>query len=273
MELPDYPRGQIAIETVRRASRQLSTDNVCSYREQRYKLEARGLTVSDDTISKFARGVTKPLDLDRLTSALWDFFAVEHHDELLAAYRAVMAETLVQRDPVTNALHQFWLPGTPFDHDRLDQIKGQYAAFVPFFLDKSRIQLMALECGVDDDPGKFRLRMHYRDDDGRDRDDEIEGSIIPCGENIIFVGQIVGQLTPYLFTLSNLPINHGLIERGEGATLVASRAARPSASPILVIRREELPEPQIYDPEQAADAIPEWRAVEKVMSRGYVAWQ
>jgi hypothetical protein len=273
MELPEFEHSETMIEAVRRTSRHLSASRLISYRRQQRRLTERGYSTSEDTISKFAAGLTRPVDLDSFAPALWAMLAEEHGSELQTILREVTAENLVRRDPVTNALHQFWLPGATFDHEKLAQLRGSYAAFAPFFLDPAAIQLMALDCGLDDDPGRFRLEMRYTDDSGRERRDRIEGVIIPCGENIMFIGEIVGQLTPYIFVLSSLPINNGLVERGEGTTLVASRAARPSASPLLIVRRDARPKPRVLESEGDQKSVPEWRAIEKVMARGYVSWQ
>ncbi len=274
MELPEFSETQAIIETLRRASKALSASSRMSYPDQARRVTERGYQCDHDKITKFASGKTnRPIGFETFAPALWALFADECKEELSAAYREVKAEYLVGRDPVTNALHQFWLPGATFDHERLAQLQGRYAAFAPFFLDPAAIQLMALDCGLNGDPGKFRLEMVYTDDSGRERADRIEGIIIPCGENVMFIGGIVGQLTPYIFVVSGLPVTDGLVERGEGTTLVASRAARPSASPLLIVRRGEKPEPRVLAGEADRKSVPEWRAVEKVMARGYVHWE
>lgn len=270
MKLPEFKPNEIMIEAVRRTSHDLSKQRRFAFHQQWKHVE---VGISEDSLSGFANGTRNPTNLDDVTRAMWALFSERFPATLYRHWKEVTGEALVGSDPVTNALHQFWLPGSTLDHTRLSQLKGHFAAFVPFFLNKRSIQLMALECGVADDPGQFNLEMRYTADDGKDRTDIIEGRIVPCAENLVFIGQIVGQLTPYIFSLSNLPIFDGKIERGEGATMVASRAARSSASPIICIRRDERPDPEVIAPEGASQAIPEWRLVERVMSRGYVDWQ
>lgn len=259
-------------EALRRASKQLSARKRMSYREQRAAI-ADVAAGSEDVVRDFATGKTQRYNDDRFLPALWDMIAVRHPNVLAETWQAVRIEQLIGSDSLTNALHDFFMPGMAMDRNRLSQLQGQYAAFAPFFLDERDVALMALECGVDGNPGAFTLAMHYQDRAKRDRRDRIEGRIIPAGENVVFVGQITGQQTPYIFTLSGFPVADGRIERSEGVVLVGSRGERPSGYPIVILCRDESAKPRVISADAAADEIPEWDAVAPVFARGNVRWK
>ncbi len=259
-------------EALRRASKQLSAKKRMSYREQQEAI-ADEVTVSPDVVNDFATGNTQRFNDDRFLPALWDMIAALHPITLAETWRAVRTEQLVGRDPVTNALHDFWLPGRALNRDRLTAIGGFYAAYIPFFYDPSKVMVMALDCGFEgDDPGRFRLGMAYRDDGGRDRKDIVEGAIIPYEENIMFVGGVAKKVAPYIFALTNFPITANVIEQGEGALLAAARATLPTASPILIWRQEELPTPRVISGAEA-ELLPERDIIGRVMARGNVGWR
>ncbi|AGH51405.1 hypothetical protein G432_18435 [Sphingomonas sp. MM-1] len=271
-EIPDYTDTAEMREALRRASKQLSARKRMSYREQREAI-ADVAAGSNDVVNDFAAGKTQRHNDDRFLPALWDMIAARHPAMLTETWRAVRIEQLIGSDSLTNALHDFFLPGMVLDRNRLAQLQGHYAAFAPFFLNEHDVALMALECGVDDNPGTFALEMHYRDRAKRDRRDRIEGRIIPAGENVLFVGQITGQQTPYIFTLSGFPIADGRIERSEGVVLVGSRGERASSYPIVILCRDEPAEPRVISADDAAERIPEWEAVAPVFAHGIVRWE
>ena len=259
-------------EALRRASKQLSAKKRMSYREQRDAI-AGVAAGSPDVVNDFAAGNTQRHNDERFLPALWDMIAARHPAVLAETWREVRIEQLIGRDQVTNALHDFWLPGRAFNHDRLTAIGGIYAAYIPFFYDTSEVMVMALDCSLGGrEPGRFTLDMSYRDDGGRDRQDRVEGAIIPYEENIMFVGGITGKVAPYIFALTNFPMSNNRIERGEGALLAAARATLPTASPILIQRQETLPQPRVIDRAEAL-ALPEGRLVGRVIARGNVGWQ
>lgn len=270
--LPEYTDTAEMREALRRASKQLSAKKRMSYREQQEAV-ADEVTVSPDVVNDFAAGNTQRFNDDRFLPALWGMIAGLHPITLAETWRAVRTERLVGRDPVTNALHDFWLPGRALNRDRLTAIGGFYAAYIPFFYDPSKVMVMALDCGFEgDDPGRFRLAMAYRDNGRRDREDFVEGAIIPYEENIMFVGGITEKVAPYIFALTNFPMTNNLIEQGEGALLAAARATLPTASPILIWRQKELPTPRVISGPEAA-ALPEGEVIEQVMARGNVGWR
>lgn len=271
-EIPDYKDTADMREALRRASKQLSATKRMSYREQREAI-AGVAAGSNDVVNDFAAGNTQRHNDERFLPALWDMIAARHPDVLAETWRAVRIEQLIGCDPVTNALHDFFMPGMTMDRNRLAQLQGHYAAFAPFFLDERDVAVMALECGSNDNPGIFILEMHYKDRAKRDRRDRIEGRIIPIGENVLFVGQIMGQQTPYIFTLSGFPVADGRIERSEGVVLVGSRGERPSGYPIVILNNDSAVQPRIISAEAAATEIPEWAAIAPVFARGNVRWQ
>lgn len=259
-------------EALRRASKQLSARRKMSYREQQVAIEPV-VVVSPDVVNDFASGTTQRHHDDRFLPGLWDMIATRHSATLAETWRAVRTERLIGGDSVTNALHDFWLPGRALNHDRLTAMVGFYSAYIPFFNNASKIMVMALNCGLGgNDPGRFRLHMAYRNEVGQDCDDYVEGAIIPYEENIMFVGGITGNVAPYIFALTNFPITKGMIQQGEGALLAAARATLPTASPILIRRRGELPTPQVVNRAEAA-GLPEWQVIERVMGRGNVGWR
>lgn len=275
MELTEtYVRSAEAVETLRRVSQQLSEGNILTYPAQREAIAPR-VKVSEDVINDFATRKAKRTNFPELHPALWELFWREHRSLLETTHRAVLVEKLIDADPVTNALHHFFRPGTPLDKARLAALEGNYTAFAPFFLDEAKIIVMALECGSGGNPGAFTLLMQYQDMARREKADRIEGTIIPSGENVLFIGQIIGQQTPYLFTLSGFPVSDGKIEGSEGVTLVGSRGPRASASayPIVILRSDAPAMPRVIPTEAAATEIPEWDAVAPVFERGIVRWQ
>lgn len=188
--LPEYTDTAEMREALRRASKELSARKRMSYRQQREAI-ANVATGSPDVVNDFATGNTRRHNDDRFLPALWDMIAGLHPAALAEAWQSVRTEQLIGRDPVTNALHDFWLPGRALNHDRLAAIGGLYSAYIRFFYDASEIMVMALNCGLGgNDSGRFRLDMAYRDEGGRDREDRVEGSIIPYEENILFIGRI-----------------------------------------------------------------------------------
>lgn len=259
-------------EALRRASKQLSDTKQMPYPAQHAAVKAQA-PVSLDVVNDFAVGNTRRILNSKLLPALWKMIAAQHPATLAETWRAVRIEQSIGRDPLTNTLHDFWLPGRALNHDRLAAIGGFYAAYIPFFYDPSEVMVMALDCGLGgSDPGRFRLDMAYRDDGRKDHEDSVEGAIIPYEENILFVGGITKKVAPYIFALTNFPMTDNRIERGEGALLAAARATLPTASPILIQRRDSLPKPRVIDGAEAS-ALPEGRIVGRVMARGNVGWQ
>lgn len=273
MELSEtYVRSTEAVETLRRVSQRLSEEVILNYREQRDAIADR-VTLSDDVINDFATGKAKRTNYPELHPALWELFWREHRSLLETTHRAVLVEKLIDADPVTNALHHFFRPGTPLDKARLEELEGHYKAFSPFFLNEREVIVMALECGAGGNPSAFTLVMQYINKTRREQTDRIEGTIVPSGENVLFIGQITGQQTPYTFILSGFPANNGRVESSEGVTLVGSRSKRPSAYPIVILRSDAPAECRVIPSEAAAAEIPEWDAVAPVFERGIVRWQ
>lgn len=273
MELSEtYVRSAEAVETLRRVSQQLSEGNILTYPAQREAIAPR-VKVSEDVINDFATRKAKRTNFPELHPALWELFWREHRSLLETTHRAVLVEKLIDADPVTNALHHFFRPGTPLDKARLAELEGHYAAFSPFFLNELEVIVMALECGSGGNPSAFTLVMQYVGKTRREQIDRIEGTIVPSGENVLFIGQITGQQTPYLFMLHGFPVNNGHVESSEGVTLVGSRGARASAYPIVILRSDAPAEPRVISTETAATEIPEWDAVAPVFERGIVRWK
>lgn len=275
MELSEtYVRSAEAIEALRRVSQRLSEGNILTYPAQREAIAPR-VKVSEDVINDFATGKAKRTNFPELHPALWELFWREHRSLLESTHRAVLVEKLIDADPVTNALHHFFQPGTPLDKKQLAELEGHYKAFAPFFLNEREVIVMALECGAGGNPTAFTLIMQYEDMARRNKTDRIEGTIIPCGKNVLFIGQIMGQQTPYLFTLYGFPVSDGKVEGSEGVTLVGSRGPRASASayPIVILRSDTPAECRVIPTESAAAEIPEWDAVAPVFERGIVRWQ
>lgn len=273
-----YPATAEAREALRRTSKRLSDTQQMRYPAQGDAMAAlptdERCTASTDTINDFAVGTTRRLQNPKLLPALWLVIATHHPDTLAKALRDVRIEKLIGSDPLTNALHDFLLPGSALNRDRLAELQGHYAAFVPFYLNDGEVALMALECGVGENPGAFVLAMHYQDLAKRDRRDRIEGRIIPCGENVLFVGQIAGQQTPYIFALSRIAVADGRVDGAEGVVLVgARRGERPSGYPIVILNNDSAVQPRVISAEAAATEIPEWAAIAPVFARGNVRWQ
>ena len=273
MELSEtYVRSAEAVETLRRVSQQLSEGNILTYPAQREAIAPR-VKVSEDVINDFATRKAKRTNFPELHPALWELFWREHRSLLETTHRAVVVEKLIDADPVTNALHHFFQPGTPLDKARLAELEGHYTAFAPFFLNEREVIVMALECGAGGNPSTFTLVMQYVGKTRREQTDRIEGTIVPSGENVLFIGQITGQQTPYVFMLSGFPVSDGKVEGSEGVTLVGSRGARASAYPIVILRSDTPTEPRVIPTETAATEIPEWDAVAPVFERGIVRWK
>ncbi|MEY4255082.1 MAG: hypothetical protein RLZZ141_309 [Pseudomonadota bacterium] len=273
MQLPDFTLNGLTIDAVRRASKRLSDDQRLSFPNQVRALADLSYQANTDTVNRFANG-RAVRGIDDLTEKLWDVFAARFPLELAAAIKQSEMEALVSSDAVTNALHHFYLPRHPLDQGRLSQIAGHYAAYVPFFYDhESQIMIMALTCGVNDNPGAFTMIMRYEDEDGVDVEDRVEGVIIPYQENILFMGRIADKIAPYIFALTNFPITGNIVQRGEGALLAAARATIPTASPILICRRDELPTPEVLPKQQVMETMREHKVIERVMKRGNVHWK
>lgn len=269
---------RLAISAVRKASRLLSTarPKLRSFAQQADRLAAAyGFTISSDALTDFVSKNTKPARQDELVAAMLRFLETEYPAELERAYTEAALEAVGADDPIVNALHHFLLPDRPLATDRLQRLQGDYAAYIPFFDDPAQIMVMALICGPDDRLERFEITMTYTAENGRTRTDRVEGSIIPYEESVLFVGRIIGNVAPYIFILTNFPIDPALgkYESGAGAVLVGSRAAIPTASPMAIHRAEQAPEPKVLTAEQAASGIREWRAVSRVMRRGYVDWR
>ena len=273
MHLPEFSLSALTTDAVRRAAKRLSDDQTLSFPNQVRALDDLGFKTNTDTVNRFANG-RAVRGLDSLTAKLWEVFAARFPMELSAALKRAEMEALVASDAVTNALHQFYLPGLPLDQSRLAQIGGEYAAFAPFFLDQDeQIMVMALTCGVNDNPGAFSMSMRYEDEDGVDVEDRVEGIILPYQENILFVGRIADKIAPYIFSLANFPITGNIVQRGEGVVLVAARATIPTASPILICRREELPAPEVMPRQKVTEIMREHRVIDRVLKRGNVSWR
>lgn len=269
---------RLAISAVRKASKMLSTakPKLRSFADQADRLAAAyGFTISSDALTDFVSKNTKPARQDALVAAMLRFLEAEFEDELSRAYTEAALEAVGANDPIASALHHFLLPDRPLATDRLQQLQGDYAAYIPFFDDPAQIMVMALRCGPGDRLERFEIAMTYTAENGRTRTDIVEGSIVPYEESVLFMGRIVGNVAPYIFILTNFPIDPALgkYESGTGAVLVGSRAAIPTASPMTIHRAEQMPEPKVLTTEQAASDIREWRAVSRVMRRGYVDWR
>ncbi|GEM_PF-1960878 len=274
MKLPDFPNTVEAKEALRRVSYALSERGHMSYEAQRRALHEAGLTgVSADVVGDFANGTTRKPSTSQLLVKLWDLFATRFPLQLYQEHERQIAEARVGSDPLTDALHHFWRPGLPLDTFMLEKLSGHYAVFFPFFADPSKLLIASLECGADKHLAKFRLVETYTEYAKRERTDVIEGRIIPTGDTVMFVGQIVGQDTPFIFALFGFPTTNGKVEWSEGATLVAARGVRPSAYPVFIVRRDEPPQPTVISHSEAIDQVIEWPEVERVLSHGMVKWR
>lgn len=273
MKLPEFDNSDEAKETLRRVSRALSESGEMSYEAQTRALDEAGLALSADVVGDFATGKTKKPSTRNLLKQLWKLFASRSPSTLLKHYETVIAEFRVGSDALTDALHHFWRPGQPIDTFMLEKLRGHYAVFFPFFADPSKLLIASMECGADQHPANFRLVETYKEYATRDRTDVIEGRIIPTGDTVMFVGQIVGQDTPFIFALFGFPTTNGKVEWSEGATLVAARGVRPSAYPVFIVRRDQPPQPRVISHAEAAKEIIEWPEVERVLSHGMVKWR
>jgi hypothetical protein len=274
MNLPDFPNNDEAKLALRRVSLALSESGHLPFEAQKFELHQAGLSgVSADVIGDFANGVTRKPSTRQLLKEMWKLFARHSPALLLAQYESAIAELRVGSDPLTNALCHFWRPSQPIDTFMLEKLSGHYAVFFPFFSDPSKLLIAVMECGADQNLAKFRLVENYTEYGRRERTDIIEGRIIPTGDTVMFVGQIVGQDTPFIFALFGFPTTNGKVEWSEGATLVAARGVRPSAYPVFIVRRDEPPQPRVISHAEAADEIIEWPEVERVLSHGMVKWR
>lgn len=260
-------------ETIRRVSRELSDSGQMSYEAQTRALADAKVSVSADAVRNFAKVQgTKNPSTPKLKEGLWKVFAKAHPILLTQTYEAVLAESRVGGDLVANTLHHFWRPDQNIDIHMLDKLCGSYEAFFPFFADPSKLIVASLECGIEGHPTKFRLVETYTEFGRRERTDVIEGRIVPAGDTVMFVGQIVGQETPFIFALFGFPTTNGKVEWSDGTTLVAARGVRPSAYPIYIVRRDALPSPRVISHEQADQEVIEWPEIKRVLGLGMVRW-
>lgn len=273
MPLPKFDLNELTIAALRKASQYLSAQRIRSYREQALHMNGGDHAgISEDAIARFAADKTTPHGLEDFCRKLWTMMAEYHPTELQRIWEEVQRNAIVQRDPVTNVLHQLWMPEQPFDHSRLDKLAGSYAAYAHHIAQKGMVSQMALQCCVDDDPGRFTLEMIYENDMGQHRPNTVEGSIIPYESNIMFVGRIRGQTAPYIFAVSRLEVWEDEVQRAEGALLAASNNVLPRASAIVFVRRDKCPEPASLTL-KAIESLTEKVAIKKALARGKVDWR
>lgn len=273
MPLPKFEHNELTIATLRKASQYLSAQRIRPYRDQAFILNGDSHEgISEDAVAKFAANKTTPNGLEAFCRKLWTMMAEKHPTELQRIWEEVQRDAIVQRDPVTNVLHQFWVPEQPFDHSRLDKLAGSYAAYAHHIAEKGMVAQMALQCCVDNDPGRFTLDMIYENDMGQHRPNTVEGSIIPYESNIMFVGRIRGQAAPYIFAVSRVEVWDDEVQRAEGALLAASDNVLPRASAIVFVRRDKCPEPASLTP-SGIESLTEKIAITKALARGKVDWR
>lgn len=273
MPLPQFEHGELTVATLRKASQYLSAQRIRSYRDQAFLLNGEKHSgTSEDAVAKFAANKTTPHGLEDFCRKLWKMMAEHHPTELQRVWEEVQREAIVQRDPVTNALHQFWVPEQPFDHSRLRKLAGNYAAYTHHIAAEGMVMQMALQCEVDGDPGRFTLDMIYENDMGEILPNTVEGSIIPYEANIMFVGRIRGQTAPYIFAFSRVEVRNDQVKRAEGALLAASNDVLPRASAIVIIQREQCPEPASLT-DTDIETVLEKVAIRKALARGKVDWR
>ena len=273
MSLPEFEHGELTVATLRKASQYLSAQRIRSYRDQAFLLNGENHSgTSEDAVAKFAANKTTPHGLEDFCRKLWAMMAKHHPTELQRVWEEVQRESIVQRDPVTNALHQFWVPEQPFDHSRLRKLSGSYAAYTHHIAAEGMVMQMALQCEVDGDPGRFILEMLYENDMGENLHNTVEGSIIPYEANIMFVGRIRGQTAPYIFAVSRVEVRDDEVRRAEGVLLGASNDVLPRASAIVFVRRAECPEPASLTL-KAVESLTEKVAIKKALARGKVDWR
>lgn len=273
MPLPKFELNELTIAALRKASQYLSAQRIRPYRNQALVLNGgEDVGISEDAVAKFATNKTTPHGLEAFCRKLWTMMAECHPTELQRIWEEVQRDAIVQRDPVTNVLHQLWVPEQPFDHSRLDKLAGSYAAYAHHIAEKGMVAQMALQCCVDDDPGRFTLDMIYENDMGECLPNTVEGSIIPYESNIMFVGRIRGQTAPYIFAVSRVEVRDDEVRRAEGALLAASNNVLPRASAIAFVRRNECPEPASLTL-KAVESLTEKIAIKKALARGKVDWR
>lgn len=272
MTTPTFEMSALTIAALRKASTELSKKRLRSYREQAKAISDKGLSVTEDIVSRFAANQTTPNDLEKFLTGMWKMLETEFPETWDRIWNEAIAENLIQRDPVTNALHNMWRPGRSFDKSRLENLHGRYVAYIPYFNDPEQVQVMALNCGVPPvEFGHFSLTMDYPG--APNGGDSVDGVIIPYEENLMFVGCISGMVAPYIFALHNFPIRNNLIQSGQGALLAAARGTLPTASPMLIVRTETTPVPCIKSKDELLSTVDERDRLKQILARGHVDWR
>lgn len=177
---------------------------------------------------------------------------------------------------VAPTLHGFLSPGSAaFDFNALEKLAGTYAVYRPSFVNLDDIMVMAMTCGVDDDPSRFQITMAFLNDDHEEATEHVEGHAIPYQDCILFQGRLRETGAPFIFVMSSFPLDpkSGGYSRGDGTLLVGARGTLSSAYPITMRRAAKPVAPQTYDAESFKAAIPAHKEIMRFLSRGVVGWR
>lgn len=180
------------------------------------------------------------------------------------------------RNPIVSVFHEWLAPGDPYPARWLEKLAGRYAVYRPHFLDPSKIIVMELRCGVENDWSRFEINLSYPRPGKTDPIGEtIEGFIIPYEQCALFQGKIKDADTPFIFILSNFirNVEGRSFEHAEGAVLVGASGTLPSAYPMMIWRAQDPVKCRVAERAQLQGELTNWDEIDRVLRRGMVTWR
>lgn len=216
---------------------------------------------------------TNQSDLPRLA---WEwFFEVWPH-----AIEPLWIKRDDNNGPVTHALaselNAFLNPKKQsVDLNVLDLLAGKYIVFRPSFLNHDDVMVMKMVCGIDGDPSRFTITMSFENEEGEPSTENVDGFAIPYQDCILFQGRFKQTGAPFIFVMSNFPIDPetGKYGRADGTLLAGASGSLSSAYPITMRRSSKPIVPDTLSPERFKAEIRTHKVIEKFFSRGTVSWR
>lgn len=284
---PEFRNSHTDIEAIRGAARHLESVEKIAFAFQASEIQKFGnseevkaaLRISNFSLDRqrwweFARmGSTKKRvgrNLDALPVAWLWLHAV--FPNVFERFACSTEPSLLTRNPIAAAYHEWLTPNQPFMDSQLDLLAGRYTAFRPHFLDPDKIMAMTLTCGIESDSSRFVLQMTYpRPGWKKQVNESVEGFMVPYHDCILFQGTIGKPRAPFIFILTDLrPGPDGHYERGEGALLVGAGGTLPNSAPMAIWRTELEVKPHVKPKATIGSSLDYWRYIEAIFERGVV---
>lgn len=158
------------------------------------------------------------------------------------------------------------------DEKSLISLEGLYKIYRRCFNNPDELIVSRLECGVDGNPGIFRLRSF---DTGNNDIQEATGSIIPYKNSLLFQGSLKGHGGPFIFYFSRVSRDGlGRVHKGAGVLLAGSEGYNSSAFPVFMARStDDFDSLPVNLSRLESENLKDYHEIQMLLSRGFVDWR